>query len=475
MIRNNEEQERAFREWMKKQYNDEGMRRYTDNAIVAYSHALRTGCRNLEPYVAGNLFFYKNGYEFDSIYEQLRGKEEFRRANDAYGNGTLAAAIQLYQAFLHNGDTSEAPEVSAPFYLKQDIDSAAYDDDMGLDFRYEEVPMTPLQKIYYGAPGTGKSYRVNKMIEKEYPVPEQRDSHCKRLIFHPTYTYQDFIGSIKPLITLDRPLDYIFAAGPLTVLLKEAFMHPAEKYYLVIEEINRGNAPAIFGDLFQLLDRQSSGKSEYAVANNDMTSFFSRDPGLKKLFIEGKVWFPANFNILATMNTADENIFVLDNAFKRRFALEYVRISFEELPQQWCHPYDTFAGRRPLTAIFQGTPLEDYVNQLYYEGHLSRDWPTFARLVNKIIDMVNKQELQEMSRRSDTARYHLSRIPENKKLGPFFVSEADLCQRDTFINKVIFYLKQDVFPDHPHYLTESYEELYLTYQEDEADLFELLR
>ena len=472
MIRNNEEQERFFREWMRKQYNDVGIRRYTDNAIVAYSHALRTGCRNLEPYVAGNLFFYKSGYEFDSIYEQLQGKEEFRKANDAYGNGTLAAAIQLYQAFLHNGDTSEAPEVSAPFYLKKEIDSAAYDDDMGLDFHYEEVPMTPLQKIYYGAPGTGKSYRVNKMIEKEYPVPEERDSHCKRLIFHPTYTYQDFIGSIKPLITLDRPLDYIFAAGPLTALLKEAFMNPAEKYYLVIEEINRGNAPAIFGDLFQLLDRQSSGKSEYAVANNDMTSFFSRDPGLKKLFFEGKVWFPANFNILATMNTADENIFVLDNAFKRRFALEYVRISFEDLPQQWCHPYDTFAGRKPLTAIFQGTPLEDYVNQLYYEGRLSRDWPTFARLVNRIIDMVNKQEL---SRRSDDARYRLSRIPENKKLGPFFVSEADLCQRDTFINKVIFYLKQDVFPDHPHYLTESYEELYLTYQEDEADLFELLR
>ena len=207
MIRNNEEQERAFREWMRKQYNDGGIRRYTDNAIAAYSHALRTGCRNLEPYVVGNLFFYKNGYEFDTIYGQLQGREEFRKANDAYGNGTLAAAIQLYQAFLHNGDTSEAPEVSAPFYLKQDIDSTAYDDDMGLDFHYEEVPMTPLQKIYYGAPGTGKSYRVNKMIEKEYPVPGERDAHCKRLIFHPTYTYQDFIGSIKPLITLDRPLD----------------------------------------------------------------------------------------------------------------------------------------------------------------------------------------------------------------------------------------------------------------------------
>jgi len=475
MKRDNAQQEQAFREWMRRQYNDEGMRRYTDNAIVAYSHALRTGCRNLEPYVAGNLFFYKNTYEFDTIYEQLQEKEDFRRADEAYGNGTLAAAIRLYQAFLRGVDASQAPQVSAPFYLKRENDSPSYDDDRGLDFRYEEVPMTPLQKIYYGAPGTGKSYRVNKMIEKEYPAPAERDAHCRRLIFHPAYTYQDLIGSIKPLITLDRPLDYVFAAGPLTILLKEAFMHPSEKYYLVIEEINRGNAPAIFGDLFQLLDRQASGRSEYAVANNDITTFFSRDPGLKKLFIGGKIWFPANFNILATMNTADENIFVLDNAFKRRFSLEYVRISFEDLPRQWCYPYDTFAGRKPLTAIFQGTPLEDYVSQLYYEGHLSRDWPTFARLVNKIIDMVNRQRLQEMSSRPDDARFHLSRIPENKKLGPFFVSEADLCQRDTFINKVIFYLKQDVFPNHPHYLTDSYEELYLTCQEDGADLFELLK
>ena len=144
---------------MRKQYNDGGIRRYTDNAIIAYSHALRTGCRMLEPYVAGNLFFYKNGYEFDSIYEQLQGKAEFRNANEAYGNGTLAAAIQLYQAFLRGTDASQAPQVSTPFYLKQDIRNEAYDDDQGLDFRYEEVPMCPLQKIYYGAPGTGGMFR----------------------------------------------------------------------------------------------------------------------------------------------------------------------------------------------------------------------------------------------------------------------------------------------------------------------------
>ena len=263
-------------------------------------------------------------------------------------------------------------------------------------------------------------------------------------------------------------MDYVFAPGPLTLLLKDAFEHPTEVFYLVIEEINRGNAPAIFGDLFQLLDRLPNGKSEYTVQNYDMTAYFSRDPGLKNIFHEGKVWFPANFNILATMNTADENIFVLDSAFKRRFALEYTKINFDNLPEEWSHPYDTFAGSRPLNELFKGTALEDFVDQLYYEGKLSRDWPTFARLTNKIIDMINRKAISGPNPQ-------LARIAENKKLGPFFVAEADLCQKDTFLNKVVFYLKQDVFTYSDHYMTESFEEIYMKYVEDDADLFELLK
>ena len=195
------------------------------------------------------------------------------------------------------------------------------------------------------------------------------------------------------MLSQDRPMEHLFMPGPLTALLKSAFSNPAEPYFLIIEEINRGNAPAIFGDLFQLLDRQPSGKSKYPVQNYDMSSFFAKDPGLKNIFPDSKIWFPANFNIVATMNTADENIFILDNAFKRRFALKYVYINLDNLPADWTHSYDIFAGTTSLTSLFKGTALEDFVWQLHREGKLGRDWPTFARLTNKLIDISNKRAL----------------------------------------------------------------------------------
>lgn len=460
--------ELEFRDWLKMQFTEDGLRRYTDNAVVAYSHALRTYCKQVSPDIVDNLFYYTNYWDFDDIYEEIINSPNFEEVNRENGNGTFGVALDLYLSFLKNGRHSVAPDISAPYYLRKGATESTYSEYRGEEFRYEEVPMTPIQRIYYGVPGTGKSFRINKMMEEMYPDQAERDAHYRRLIFHPTYTHEDFVGSIKPLVTPDRPLDYVFAPGPLTLLLKDAFEHPAEVFYLVIEEINRGNAPAIFGDLFQLLDRLPNGKSEYTVQNYDMTAYFSRDPGLKNIFHEGKVWFPANFNILATMNTADENIFVLDSAFKRRFALEYTKINFDNLPDEWSHPYDTFAGNRPLNALFKGTALEDYVDQLYYEGKLSRDWPTFARLTNKIIDMINRKAISGPNPQ-------LARIAENKKLGPFFVAEADLCQKDTFLNKVVFYLKQDVFTYSDHYMTESFEELYMKYLEDDADLFELLK
>lgn len=460
--------ELEFRDWLKMQFTEDGLRRYTDNAVVAYSHALRTYCKQVSPDIAENLFYYTNHWDFDDIYEEIINSPNFEEVNRANGSGTFGVALKLYLSFLQNGKHSTAPDISAPFYLRKEATQSSYSEYRGEEFHYEEVPMTPIQRIYYGVPGTGKSYTINKMMEEMYPDPDVRDAHYRRLIFHPTYTHEDFVGSIKPLVTPDRPLDYVFAPGPLTLLLKDAFEHPAEVFYLVIEEINRGNAPAIFGDLFQLLDRLPSGKSEYTVQNYNIISYFSRDPGLKNLFHEGKLWFPANFNILATMNTADDNIFVLDSAFKRRFSLEYTKINFDNLPEEWSHPYDTFAGNRPLNALFKGTALEDYVDQLYYEDKLSRDWPTFARLTNKLIDMLNRKAISGPNPQ-------LARIAENKKLGPFFVAEADLCQKDTFLNKVVFYLKQDVFTYSDHYMTESFEEIYMKYVEDDADLFELLK
>ncbi len=464
--------EQRFRSWLRNQLDANKIRRFTDNAIIAYSHALRSNGSKLIPFSKDNLFLYTKYEEFNEIYEKLLQSPDFEEVNAESGNGALEIALKLYRHFLKYGSGAVAPDYAAAFYIKNtsgfDTNGDGVIDERDEGYNYIEIPMVAIQRIYYGVPGTGKSYMVNRLLDTIYANSSVRDSHCRRVIFHPTYTREDFIGSIKPLMTADRPLDYIFAPGPLTSILKDCFTHPSEPYYLIIEEINRGNAPAVFGDLFQLLDRNADGKSAYAVSNHDVASYLSRDPGLKKLFLEGKVWFPPNLNILATMNTADENIFILDNAFKRRFTLQYVRINFDNLPEVWTHPYATFSGNRPLTAVFQDTDLEEYVNLLYYEGKLARDWPTFGRLANKIIDMMNKQV-----KLSDNP--HLARIAENRKLGPFFVSESDLCQRDSFINKVIFYLKQDVFTYSDHYMTDSYEEIYLKYSEAGADIFELLR
>jgi hypothetical protein len=294
MINYEAENEQLFRNWLRCQTNEDGSRRYTDNAVIAYSYALRTCCQQLKPHVADNIFRYKDLLSFESLLPNILDADNFDDVNKDSGHGTFFAAIQLYQAFLNGGTSSTAPEVYAPFYLPKDVSDAEYNADRGAEFHYEEVPMTPIQKIYYGAPGTGKSYLVKSIVNKEYPDPAVRDAHIKRVIFHPTYSYEDFVGCIKPLISLDKPLDYIYAPGPFTMLLKSAFLNPAEKFYLIIEEINRGNSPAIFGDLFQLLDRQENGKSEYAIISSDITAYFSRDPGLQKLFCEGKVWLQYN-------------------------------------------------------------------------------------------------------------------------------------------------------------------------------------
>ncbi|MBP3206427.1 MAG: AAA family ATPase [Lachnospiraceae bacterium] len=459
------EQERVFREWMRAQVTENGVRKYTDNVIISYSYSLRTACHKMVPQVAGNLFAICELGTFDDTYRKIISAKDYDEVNRENGNGAFGVALRLYQSFLKDGGVVNTPHVENDFFARNK--GTTYTEFRGKESNYEEVPMKPVQMIFYGAPGTGKSYRVSKILEQEYPDPVERNKHTRRMIFHPTYKYEDFVGSIKPLMSLDKPLDYFYSAGPFTALLKDAFNHPAEKYYLIIEEINRGDSPAIFGDLFQLLDRQENGKSRYVIMNVDVANFMARDPNLKRLFSDGKIWLPANFNILATMNTADENIFVLDSAFKRRFALEYVPIEFQVVPEQWKKDYEVFAGTTQLMDLFRGSELEARARDMYNKGTLQRNWPTFAKMVNYLIDIVN---LQTVGANSDA----MQKIAENKKLGPFFVSDEELTQPDKFINKVIFYLKQDVFTFSDHYMIDSYEEIYLKFLENKGDIFELL-
>lgn len=316
------------------------------------------------------------------------------------------------------------------------------------------------QIVYFGAPGTGKSFSIDKKMEDEAIA----DEFQSRVIFYPDYTYGDFVGCLRPKKDATG-VDYKFIAGPLTKLLMTAFENPREKVYLIIEEINRGSAAAVFGDLFQLLDRDNKGRSKYAIKNEDMCSIFTNSPLLSPFFSDGNVWFPSNFNLLCTMNTADQNVFVLDSAFKRRFHMKYVPIDYSVFDTKkelngYTVETTVFSGTENLVTMFDNSELRDVVNQLNREGKLKRNWPTFATLVNATIDVINKNEGDQIS--------------EDKKLGPFYVLLDEIDDKSKFADKVLYYLKQDVFKYSDTYLTKSYQVLYSEFVADKFDVFKLL-
>ena len=221
---------------------------------------------------------------------------------------------------------------------------------------------TPTQIIYYGVPGCGKSNKIREQLKN---VPEKNKV---RVVFHPEYTNAEFIGQILPKV--NGHVTYEFTPGPFTQIIKRAYLNPNEHFYLVIEEINRGNAAAIFGDTFQLLDRLKAGEtdslgndpanaavntftegwSQYFVQNDDVNAYIrkvekkgdgsyeERNDGEPVDEIEindilfnsnTAIRLPPNLSILATMNTSDQNVFTLDNAFQRRFDMELVRNEFD--------------------------------------------------------------------------------------------------------------------------------------------------
>ena len=248
--------------------------------------------------------------------------------------------------------------------------------------------------ILYGVPGAGKSHT----IETEYCNDED---HMERVVFHPDYTYSDFVGQIMPKIKegTDK-LEYRFVAGPFTKIMKKAYDNPSESFYLVIEEINRGNAPAIFGDVFQLLDRNDDGTSTYGITNQDIADAVYAAVGPDK-----KVKIPANLTIIATMNTADQSVFTLDTAFKRRWNMRMIPNDVENCK---------FANVKIL-----GTDVT---------------WATFVTVINDLV-------LSENSDLTST---------EDKRIGAYFVKRKDIELIDgkynpAFAEKVLMYLWNDVF------------------------------
>lgn len=236
--------------------------------------------------------------------------------------------------------------------------------------------------LLYGVPGSGKSWT----IEDEY-CPA--GSHVERLVFHPDYTSSDFIGQILPVVNKekDNQVTYEFTPGPFTAILRDAYANPTQEFILIVEELNRGNAPAIFGDIFQLLDRTvtdktvdgityPAGTSEYEITNKNMALEVYKNPAQK-------IRIPSNLSILATMNTSDQNVFTLDTAFQRRWKMRLIENSFDNV-------------RPSLTDC-----------QILDTGVT---WSRFCEVINKQI-VGNKAKMASS---------------EDKRLGVYFVHEGDL-------------------------------------------------
>lgn len=213
------------------------------------------------------------------------------------------------------------------------------------------------QKIFFGAPGTGKSFKIDDP-EKGYGLKDVDESRKFRTTFHPDYDYAQFVGAYKPKKELNNTtnkeeLTYSFVpqvfAKAYAAAWRSYLKGNKEDVFLVIEEINRGNCAQIFGDIFQLLDRNGKGFSDYSIdIDSDFADWLRTDSkdGLQKVWneyinfrykkddeeicpaSETKIALPPNLNILATMNTSDQSLFPMDSAFKRRFDWEYVPIKY---------------------------------------------------------------------------------------------------------------------------------------------------
>ena len=178
-----------------------------------------------------------------------------------------------------------------------------------------------MQKIYYGAPGTGKSFTIDKMIEDQGITEE----YIFRITFHPDFTYSDFTGQLLPTVIKSGPskgdITYNFAKGVFTQALEKAYEDTSKEVYLIVEEMSRGNCAAIFGDIFQLLDREKTG------LDKGYSKYFINNELIAKDILaitDSRVKLPPNLNILGTVNTSDQNVYVMDTAFKRRFEWEYI-------------------------------------------------------------------------------------------------------------------------------------------------------
>lgn len=365
--------------------------------------------------------FYFNGLMQDVVYLDSTGKE--RKAKFTVRNYMAGGYSELHIKKAEGGIFDiEIKNVTTP-----------YND--GKEDEIEEIScknscLMPLQQIFYGAPGTGKSFKIKRDTKNQSKI---------RTAFHPDSDYSTFVGCYKPTMNEDvkydkegneksctKQIEYAFVAQAFLKTYVKAWKFycsaedgTAKAQYLIIEEINRGNCAQIFGDLFQLLDRNEDGYSTYPiVADTDIQRYLSKEfekvnipDSLNVIYddYDGNIVedikngivlaLPNNLYIWATMNTSDQSLFPIDSAFKRRWDWKYMPIDTKK--ENWNIEVD---GKK-------------------------FSWSDFLEAVNEQIFEVTKSE--------------------DKKLGFYFCrANNHVVDAEKFVSKVIFYLYNDVFKDY---------------------------
>ncbi|RIL26482.1 hypothetical protein BUY95_13730 [Staphylococcus gallinarum] len=290
------------------------------------------------------------------------------------------------------------------FYVNVDLKSGkvTFDIKSKYNINYEKLIYESKQKIYYGAPGTGKSFKLNKDAS-------MFGGNVRRVTFHPNMLYGDFVGSYKPFPSneSETPITYKFVPGSLIKSLVDALKDPENPHLLIIEELNRANVSATFGSMFQLLDRESNGKSEYPIDISEDLKLFFKDIEIENNeMLENGLIFPRNLYIWCSMNSADQGVLPLDTAFKRRWDFEYFSIdaSFDE-------------------------ELFDAFGEISLGKESKIKWNDMRIFLNDQLSSFN--------------------VPEDKLMGPYFLSKNILSSDDVvvtkaFKNKVLMYLFEDI-------------------------------
>jgi len=380
------ENKEAFRKWFKKQAVAEpdtnAGKLYSEVTINTYVNKLAATRITVN---GAEMSAYKTNNVQDIV-------DMISAVQNMEGNHVhKVAALKKYKQFLEEMDSA---------------DMLVYKTDVESDFE--------LNRIIFGAPGTGKSFTINR--EKEILLGKDSKNY-ERVTFHPDYSYANFVGTYKPVPCINaegnEAITYEYVPGPfmrtLVKALKNANSDKAVPFLLIIEEINRANVAAVFGDVFQLLDRDEDGISEYSIqASEDIKKYLSKELGGNSSDYN-EIRLPNNMFIWASMNSADQGVFPMDTAFKRRWDFTYIGINASE---------EGIAGK---TVILGKDDCEREV-----------EWNQLRRAINK-----------------ELLSY---RVNEDKLMGPYFISKKVLGSGDiidpekyikVFKNKVIMYLFDD--------------------------------